>query len=138
MKIQVKRKKAKVKRITVFGAVFTFYFLLLPSARAASNVTFQLDLGGNTHAATCQAGGLAYFTQGNSADNQVFTIGPLLTWDTQVHASGIQAAPPGGGVAIYGVASFTFNLELRSGSVSGPLVAVTPFLSTTNNGAAGC
>lgn len=103
---------------------------------AASVVTYELQLGGDNHAAAIQAGTRQAYTSGSATDNQTYPPG-VLNWAANLAVSGNQDQPghPSNGLPVQGVANFVINLELRSGSAAGPLVSNVSYYSSIHSGA---
>ncbi|NLX14085.1 MAG: hypothetical protein GXY44_10585 [Phycisphaerales bacterium] len=120
------------------GFAVTLLLLMGGSLFAASEVGYTLQLGGDNQAASIKAGNYVYFTPGSSADNQAFAQGAPITWDATITASGVQGGGPGAGSAVKGVANFVFDLELRHGNASGPIVNQEVFYSSIHDGGSQC
>ncbi len=120
------------------GLAVTSLLLMAGTTFAASSVVYDLQLGGDNHAASIKAGTYVYFTPGSSADDQEFMAGSQVTWSATLTASGTQSSGPGAGSAIKGAANFVFDLELRQGSESGPIVASPVFYSSIHDGGSEC
>jgi len=103
---------------------------------AASVVTYELQLGGDNHAAAIQAGTRQAYTPGSAADGGTYPAG-VLNWAAALSVSGNQDQPghPSHGLAVQGIANFVFNLELHSGSEAGPLVPNVSYYSSIHSGA---
>lgn len=108
------------------------------AAWAQSNVTYQLELGGDNHAARWKLGppftADDMFTSGSTDNDQVYSIGESVTWAVRLAAGGVQASGPGAGHTIKGVANFVFDLKLFAGVEGGPLATAAIFESTINDG----
>ncbi|HSW43997.1 MAG TPA: hypothetical protein VLM89_00305, partial [Phycisphaerae bacterium] len=104
-------------------------------AFAASVVGYELQLGGNNNAASIKAGTRVAYSGGNPADGQSYVVG-VLNWAASVAVSGNheQTGHPSDGLPTQGLANFVFNLELRSGSGTGPLVTNLSYYSTIHSG----
>jgi len=107
---------------------------------AADNATiaYQLEIGGNNHAAQVKAGTAVPYTAGNPADGQTVTTSPV-NWATRVTVTGEHG---GAGLIAYGAANLVWDLELRDAANN--LVAVgkgapgtAGFYSSINDGTAG-
>jgi len=107
---------------------------------AADNATiaYQLELGGNNHAAQVKAGTAVPYTAGNPADGQTLTTA-TLNYAVRVTVSGEHG---GAGLIAYGAANLVWDLELRDAGNN--LVAIgkgapgtAGFYSSINDGTAG-
>lgn len=111
--------------------------LVAAPAFGASVVSYELQLGGDNHAAEVIAGQRPMYTPGNNADGQTIGKG-VLNWAATVMVTGAhsQTGHPADGKATWGVANFVASLELHQGSVDGPLVTTADFYSSIHDGGA--
>ena len=72
-------------------------------AFGASQVSFELELGGDNHAGDIQAQNYTAFTSGSTADGQQFAENSTLTWAVRISSSGVQDSGNGAGFAHQGV-----------------------------------
>ena len=102
---------------------------------AASVVSYELQLGGDNHAADVRAGSRPMYTSGSNADGQVVSKG-ILNWAASVAVTGqhSQSGHPSDGKATWGVANFVVSVELHQGTVAGPLVTAADFYSSIHDG----
>jgi len=111
--------------------------LVAAPALADSLIEYELQLGGDNHASDIKADPIVRtaYTAGNPADGQTFEAGDL-NWATTIQVSGThsQSGHPSDGLATQGVANFVFDLELREGSATGPLVSTADFYSSIHDG----
>ena len=119
--------------------IATVVLVLIAAPVFASDlVAYEVQLGGDNHAASIQAGTRVAYTSGSAADGQTFVPG-VLNWAASLAVSGIHSQPghASDGLAPQGVANFVFNLELHSGSATGPLVTNVNYYSTIHSGTSG-
>ena len=118
--------EVKMGMLRVAGIVS---LLVVGQAMAESQVNFTLGLqsAGGGYATYVAGYPTVIYPAGNQADGQEFM--GKITWDMTLDASGIQAAGNGAGYEIQGVANFVYDLELRLGTETGPLVAAATFSS---------
>ena len=111
--------------------------LLVTPVFAESIVSYELQIGGDNHAADVRAGTRTGYTAGNPADNQAIakTAG-VLNWAATIAVAGNHSQPghPSDGLATQGVANFVATVELHQGTADGPLVTDADFYSSIHDG----
>ncbi len=106
-------------------------------AFAASVVSYELQLGGDNHAADVIALQRPMYTPGSPADGLTFSKG-VLNWAASIAVTGLhsQTGHASDGKPTWGVANFVVSIELHEGTADGPLVTTADFYSSIHDGGA--
>lgn len=91
------------------------------------NIVYSLELGGDNNAAGWEANNQTTFTAGTTNDTTKVDQNGVLTWAARVTVTGTSL----------GAANLVFDLELHSGTPTGPLVSVGAATMTCQTGTAG-
>jgi hypothetical protein len=111
------------------------------TAVAATQVGFELGVGGSNAGSRCPAGGAYYFfdaTNEVTDDTATFPVGSTVTWSLYIDVSGFHTVNSVN-YNTPGAANIVFDVALHDGATTaGPLVGTANYHSTVMDGNGGC